>query len=35
MSGLDDFKQAAAQSPTETEFHYLSHGETYNFEPLS
>ena len=35
MSGLDDFKQAAAQSPAKTEFHYLSHGETYNFQPLS
>jgi L-ascorbate metabolism protein UlaG (beta-lactamase superfamily) len=35
MSGLDDFKQAAAQSSAKTEFHYLSHGETYNFQPLS
>jgi L-ascorbate metabolism protein UlaG (beta-lactamase superfamily) len=31
MSGLDDFRRAAEQSPTETAFHYLAHGGTYTF----
>ncbi|MEO8813862.1 MAG: MBL fold metallo-hydrolase [Mycobacterium sp.] len=35
MSGLDDFKQAADQSSAQTEFHYLSHGETYKFQPVT
>lgn len=33
QSGLDDVKAAAATSSTATEFHYLSHGETYRFRP--
>jgi L-ascorbate metabolism protein UlaG (beta-lactamase superfamily) len=33
LSGLQDFKDAAEQSPAETEFHYLAHGETYTFTP--
>jgi L-ascorbate metabolism protein UlaG (beta-lactamase superfamily) len=33
MSGLEDFKDAAGKSPAATEFHYLAHGETYNFTP--
>jgi L-ascorbate metabolism protein UlaG (beta-lactamase superfamily) len=33
MSGLDDFKEAAEQSPADTEFHYLAHGDTYTFTP--
>lgn len=33
MSGLEDFKNAAAKSQVATEFHYLAHGETYNFRP--
>lgn len=32
-SGLDDFKEAAAASTTETRFVYLAHGETYTFTP--
>jgi L-ascorbate metabolism protein UlaG (beta-lactamase superfamily) len=31
MSGLDDFRQAAARSSADTTFHYLAHGETYTF----
>ena len=31
MSGLDDFRRAAAESTTDTAFHYLAHGETYSF----
>ncbi len=31
MSGLEDFRQAAGQSPADTAFHYLAHGETYTF----
>ncbi len=31
MSGLDDFRQAAAQSTTDTAFHYLTHGDSYTF----
>jgi L-ascorbate metabolism protein UlaG (beta-lactamase superfamily) len=31
MSGLDDFRQAAARSSAETAFRYLAHGETYTF----
>jgi L-ascorbate metabolism protein UlaG (beta-lactamase superfamily) len=31
MSGLDDFRQAAAASSADTEFRYLAHGETYTF----
>lgn len=33
LSGLDDFKSAAAKSSAPTEFHYISHGETYRFNP--
>jgi L-ascorbate metabolism protein UlaG (beta-lactamase superfamily) len=33
MSGLDDFKKAAAGSSADTEFRYLAHGETYTFTP--
>lgn len=33
LSGLDDFKEAAAGSSTSTEFHYLAHGETCQFRP--
>lgn len=33
MSGLEDFKDAAGKSSAATEFHYLAHGETYNFTP--
>jgi L-ascorbate metabolism protein UlaG (beta-lactamase superfamily) len=33
LSGLDDFKAAAATSGVGTEFVYLSHGETYTFTP--
>jgi L-ascorbate metabolism protein UlaG (beta-lactamase superfamily) len=32
MSGLDDFKAAAANSSADTEFHYLTQGETYQFQ---
>lgn len=32
LSGLDDFKTAAARSSVATEMHYLSHGETYRFQ---
>lgn len=32
-SGLDDFKEAAAASDTDTRFVYLAHGETYTFAP--
>jgi L-ascorbate metabolism protein UlaG (beta-lactamase superfamily) len=32
-SGLEDFKKAAENSATSTEFVYLSHGETYTFTP--
>jgi L-ascorbate metabolism protein UlaG (beta-lactamase superfamily) len=35
LSGLDDFKKAAAASSTSTKFVYLSHGETYTFQPNS
>jgi L-ascorbate metabolism protein UlaG (beta-lactamase superfamily) len=31
MSGLDDFRQAAAKSSAGTTFRYLAHGETYTF----
>ncbi|MBS9535328.1 MBL fold metallo-hydrolase [Mycobacterium sp. M1] len=31
QSGLEDFKEAAAASDTETRFVYLAHGETYTF----
>lgn len=34
MSGLDDFKEAAEKSSADTEFHYLSQGETYGFRPV-
>jgi L-ascorbate metabolism protein UlaG (beta-lactamase superfamily) len=33
LSGLDDFKKAAAASATDTKFVYLAHGETYTFTP--
>lgn len=33
QSGLDDFKQAAAQATTGAQFHYLNHGDTYAFRP--
>jgi L-ascorbate metabolism protein UlaG (beta-lactamase superfamily) len=33
MSGLEDFKNAAEKSSATTRFHYLAHGETYNFTP--
>ena len=33
QSGLDDFQEAAEQSSTSAEFHYLQHGETYRFRP--
>jgi L-ascorbate metabolism protein UlaG (beta-lactamase superfamily) len=33
LSGLDDFKKAAAASSASTEFVYLTHGETYAFTP--
>jgi L-ascorbate metabolism protein UlaG (beta-lactamase superfamily) len=33
LSGLDDFKKAAAASNTTTKFVYLAHGETYTFKP--
>lgn len=33
LSGLDDFKEAAAGSVTSTKFHYLTHGERYKFRP--
>lgn len=32
-SGLDDFKQEAAESSVRTDFHYVSHGDTYRFAP--
>jgi L-ascorbate metabolism protein UlaG (beta-lactamase superfamily) len=32
MSGLDDFKEAAARSTASTEFHYLTQGDTYRFK---
>lgn len=32
-SGLDDFRRAADDSTTTAEFHYLTHGDTYRFEP--
>lgn len=32
-SGLDDIKRAATDSTASAEFHYLSHGETYQFRP--
>ncbi|MFF2993426.1 MBL fold metallo-hydrolase [Streptomyces sp. NPDC057950] len=32
-SGLDDFKTAAAESSTPVRFHYLTHGDRYNFSP--
>jgi hypothetical protein len=31
MSGLADFKEAAAKSTASTEFHYLTQGDTYRF----
>jgi L-ascorbate metabolism protein UlaG (beta-lactamase superfamily) len=31
MSGLADFRAAAAKSSAATEFHYLAHGDTYTF----
>jgi L-ascorbate metabolism protein UlaG (beta-lactamase superfamily) len=34
LSGLDDFKQAAQASTSQTEFVYLTHGETYTFKPM-
>jgi L-ascorbate metabolism protein UlaG (beta-lactamase superfamily) len=34
MSGLEDFKNAAAVSKAPTEFHYLSHGEIFRFHPM-
>jgi L-ascorbate metabolism protein UlaG (beta-lactamase superfamily) len=33
MSGLDDFRKAAANSSADTAFRYLAHGETYTFTP--
>ena len=33
LSGLEDFRNAAEKSPIATEFHYLSHGDTYLFHP--
>jgi L-ascorbate metabolism protein UlaG (beta-lactamase superfamily) len=33
MSGLEDFKDAAGKSQTDTEFRYLAHGDTYRFAP--
>ena len=33
MSGLEDFKDAAGKASTATEFHYLGHGENYDFTP--
>ncbi|MFI9273388.1 MBL fold metallo-hydrolase [Kitasatospora sp. NPDC052896] len=33
LSGLDDFKQAAAASSAPIEFHYLTHGDRYRFAP--
>lgn len=35
LSGLDDFQDAAAKSSVSTEFRYLSHGETYRFQPAA
>jgi L-ascorbate metabolism protein UlaG (beta-lactamase superfamily) len=32
-SGLDDFKRAAQASTADTEFVYLTHGDTYTFKP--
>jgi hypothetical protein len=31
LSGLDDFKKAAAKSSGSTKFQYLAHGDTYQF----
>lgn len=33
LSGLEDFRFAAEKSPIATEFHYVSHGDTYRFRP--
>lgn len=33
LSGLDDFRDAAARTSASTEFHYVSHGDTYRFRP--
>ncbi|GAA3736775.1 L-ascorbate metabolism protein UlaG (beta-lactamase superfamily) [Spinactinospora alkalitolerans] len=33
QSGLEDFQRAAARSSGSTEFHYVSHGDTYRFRP--
>jgi L-ascorbate metabolism protein UlaG (beta-lactamase superfamily) len=30
-SGLEDFKQSAAESSVPIEYHYLNHGERYQF----
>lgn len=32
LSGLDDFKAAAAESTADVRFHYVSHGDTYRFQ---
>ncbi|MED7827070.1 MBL fold metallo-hydrolase [Streptomyces chiangmaiensis] len=31
LSGLEDFKQSAAASSVPIEYHYLNHGECYQF----
>lgn len=33
--GPEDVKKAAEETPASTEFHYLSHGETYRFRVSS
>ncbi|WP_069811733.1 MBL fold metallo-hydrolase [Streptomyces sp. TP-A0874] len=33
LSGLEEFQQAAARTSVATEFHYVSHGDTYRFHP--
>lgn len=33
VSGLKDFQDSAAESSVSTDFHYLSHGERYRFQP--
>jgi L-ascorbate metabolism protein UlaG (beta-lactamase superfamily) len=35
LSGLDDFKQAAAASSIDTQFQYLTQGERYHFKPTA
>lgn len=35
QSGLDEVRQAAAVSTTSAEFHYLAHGDTYQFHPTT